>query len=492
MNLYDAVDEGLIARLRSRIPQRARNFRTDIRSHWLRHYAAAMGSTVLYYADFAKDVAIMVQFREKLLADWSLLLSSPTPLDYVRNNFYAFTVFLCMLASVVGSELSKAMLVFHHDAVRKRGLLLRRLLAAGSAPLIPALANFQLARNELEMVRACRDANHHRLSQLRAKSATLQELKASLRAIENCLEHFVQFTLLAVVLLAEDSRTKPVQSLGNILFNENRAFVVAGAGLAFLSLLRGQVGLVAASKRGHLPAIGRLILVTYFAVGLAARTAAVVLLFTPLLGLFNVLRSLQMAGLDASKETLYSYTTSKVLGLNKTRSGMPEYYYVTLNDKWKQFKMERISQLFVLHGAEIAAIYGSVLALVGGVHLIGIVYARLRLRVALSSAWHWLQTLLCPLLFYDWENYHRKGDSIAHAYTRSVRLLTALALTLAVENCILCLPLAFLRIRLDARSEAMREAFSRCCLGSPRLPRRSTVSCSAASSPSSLLCQRRR
>ena len=75
--------------------------------------------------------------------------------------------------------------------------------------------------------------------------------------------------------------------------------------------------------------------------------------------------------------------------------------------------------------------------------------------------WDLLFTLICPSLLYDWEDIHNtrtmdngKG-SIAHCWADSQRLQKFHLALFALENVLLCIPLAILRIGLAERKVVM-------------------------------------
>ena len=54
----------------------------------------------------------------------------------------------------------------------------------------------------------------------------------------------------------------------------------------------GSIYLLESKKNGHIPSIGKLIMLTYFLIGSATRVFAFILFFTPSLGIFNTFISL--------------------------------------------------------------------------------------------------------------------------------------------------------------------------------------------------------
>ncbi len=83
---------------------------------------------------------------------------------------------------------------------------------------------------------AAADAN--RLFRLTSVGHTLHSFRATLRANENLVEHFVQVALLAIVLLAERSATRPVQSVGRIIIDADKSLVVLFLAGSVFSLVR--------------------------------------------------------------------------------------------------------------------------------------------------------------------------------------------------------------------------------------------------------------
>ena len=67
---------------------------------------------------------------------------------------------------------------------------------------------------------------------------------------------------------------------------------------SLVSFVWGHLNYVAARKDGHLPIVGKCILLLYFSLGACAKILALVLLFTPSLGLFDTLYHFKLGHLD--------------------------------------------------------------------------------------------------------------------------------------------------------------------------------------------------
>ncbi len=192
----------------------------------------------------------------------------------------------------------------------------------------------------------------------------------------------------------QESETRTVQSIGNIVIAENRKFVAAGAALSFLSLVRGHVAQVDADKRGHLPLAGTGLLAAYFALSVAARCLAVVVFFVPLLGLFDVLRLAQMGLLAGSEETTYD-----VLRKGATLS---------VEAEWRRsFEVDNMMEFYTADSMMQLA-YMIVPCVVVAVHVPVTCIIWKMCGTACTGYWRVAHSFVCPPLFNDWEDIYRE------------------------------------------------------------------------------------
>ncbi len=269
-----------LIRAARRLPAALKYAWCNLRAHQAVNFALLAVTVGFYYADVIRDVVLAAQFKAKVVGQ------SAVTAETIRNSAYPFAIFVAIVASLLLTE-----------AVNFFALLLisrfdgglppwKRFLIALAAPLMPgltaylekdlALAEVRLIHGSKEGTETVRGLEESRLEytflptyvhscsiigiyvqEVKSARYAWQSLRATLRANENFLEHFLQLTLFIAVFLAETSATRTVQSVGNILVVVDSAYVVVLLLLPVVSLVLGHVNYIVALKRGHLPFVAR-------------------------------------------------------------------------------------------------------------------------------------------------------------------------------------------------------------------------------------------
>ncbi len=431
---YDAVDRGFFFRLKLALESR---LQSPVAMAWsstasvsTRHFVLLLAGATFYYADLAKDSLIVAQFKAKVLgtADFSA--------DDFANNTYPMAVFCLLLGSIVVTELLNAATVLCRAPELANLGFAGRILLSLLTPLLPGILMYCERRLLVDLAKVVQEEKRRQATggrkttagvkfddsveedetvinnqknldsdpdstvpisdhaaQLIASKKSLRlrahSLRARLRANENSAEHFVQLAVFAAVALAERSSTRPVQTVGNIVVDSGQTFVLLSASVSFVSLVRGHVERVAAGRAGNLPLAGKAILGAYFVCGALGRVAAVVVLFTPLLGLFDVLKMSEVGLRRASTDTTYDLRGN-----------------VSLAAAWgSEFQLGSMSDLF--SADYVAWMYVGLIA--------GLLLAHLAAGFAigrpLGRSWDAaLHTIVCPPIFLDWEEWYRNSS----------------------------------------------------------------------------------
>ena len=415
--------------------------------HVLGYVASAVVFVTLYYTDVAKDLFVAIQFRAKMLGGGGTggdLLSVAN----FANNTYPMLLFTILAASVVLTEaLNVAIVQFHLSSKSGLGW---RILILPLTPILPGLTLIAESRQRLKLTLACLNSERSFavVRRCRALESWLCSLRAEMRANEAVAEHFVQLSLLVVVLLAEASTTRTVQTAGNIVVESSRLnFAVFSIAVSLMSLMTAHVGFVAALKRNQLSLAGKVMTATYFLVSATGRLFAVVVFFTPVLGLFDILKMAQVGLLPASTYTVYDVT----------RNGG----FRSLQDVWGQsLQLSSISDMFSGRMALVACLPLAILLPI--LHICTSLAIRMRHRSPIPRRWLTIHTFVCPPLFDDWEEYYRSASgsvSLRVSWIRSGTLFQDFVGLLAFENVCLCIPLVILRVDFAVRANALRQSF---------------------------------
>ena len=453
MAFYYAVDYGFFFRMKVQctnfIPETVFALWEHRMVRKVKMLATLLLTVALYYADIVKDILLAAEFKSKVLGqiDWSE--------ETFSNKAYPLIVFSLTVLSIVATEVLNIFLALTDDLTARLGYA-RRTCAAILTPLLPGVTLYIEKKKELEDVELCHSSLEakdgivkkqepgdnvgllSRLEKLHGQADEVRQLRAKIRANENVVEHFVQLCLFFVVILAELSSTRSVQTVGKFFLVDNRGFVFLSIGLSLLSIVRGHINYVAVRKRGHLPTIGMLFLAVYFALSCFARVWAVVVFFTPLLGLFDTLEMGRTGLLPASNDTVFDFHANDSV--------------ITLADEWNdRFQFNSISDLLDSDALRIACL--AIPPAVVAFHLFAGLAIRAYFHASSSTRWEVFFTLVCPPIFNDWEDYYRlkPGTTIEQAWKTSLIVLAIHVGLHALENAALCVPLCYLKLALYDR-----------------------------------------
>ena len=368
-------------------------------ANWLR----VIASTAMYYFDIIKDVylvSVLASVQEKID-------------DYNERESMSrkVIIFLC-ISSLLATDVAKIFLVMSSGALSAK----MRCWGTIFVPFLPAFLyhrdwRFRALRRETidglenNWAHAFRDHlmmlaapleiapdTDMILTWTRTKLRESSVIKAELRATENFLEHYVQLTILSTLTwIYFDHKDDDYTNLSAVIIGDNKNLIILSAIISFISLLRGQVNLVATLKRAGPKAMALLIL--YFALGTPARVVAVVMFIMPMLhGSVEKVRT-------ATAIQNYSFFVGLVVCHLLVSFLLLTWFYGGAQSKRRRF---------------------------------------------LQSSW----TLICPPLFIDWETLHRLNSykmPIEECWKRSRILFLSHNLLMVTENMAMCLASVLVR-----------------------------------------------
>ena len=108
----------------------------------------------------------------------------------------------------------------------------------------------------------------------------------TLKKAENCVENFPQTFVISMILALINSETITVEAMKAVI--RPSVFVYASAVWSLKSVVQGGVEHLKAQNGGFLPLMGQLIWASHTLISVISRLAALLIYFTPSLGLFNV------------------------------------------------------------------------------------------------------------------------------------------------------------------------------------------------------------
>ena len=270
----------------------------------------------------------------------------------------------------------------------------------------------------------------------------LKALSAKLQANENVVENFTQVTLLLMSILLSHSASRVVENIDNIFVDDNSSLGYVLVGISLMNMVRGQINYLVAHKNGCSSLKGTFILAIYFLIGTSTRSEteqicfvsfhkvvefrifALLLLFTPTLGLFDTLHHWRLGALETQDgDRIFGYSIDD----------SP----ITFQTAWSEYKLGHKSEFI-----EIPTI--AVISLMIGMFLFHIAIVTLALKLlilkksrisnVLLEAFH---SFLTPPLHYDWELIYRDNsqkESVLKCWKRSAHMHNLILWTRCVRN----------------------------------------------------------
>ena len=367
-------------------------------------------STVTHYFDIVKDILLVLVLAGVVsISDDKEDQEKMKEYNESESMSRKVVIMLCIV-SLLASEMSKIFLVISSRCLSAK----MRWFGTIFSPLLPAFLyhrdwRFRALRRETvdglenNWAHAFRDHlmmlaapleiapdTDMILTWTRTKLRESSVIKAELRATENFLEHYVQLTLLSTLTwIYYDHKDEAYTRLSAEIIGDNKKLIILSATISLISLLRGQVNLVATLKRASPMAM--IILCVYFALGTATRVVAVMMFMMPMLH----------GGVETVETAVANY--SFLVGL--------------------------VAVHLLVSFLLLTWFYGG---------------AQSKRRRFLQSSW----TLICPPLFIDWETIHRLEryeTPIDECWKRSRNQFLSHNLLMVTENMVVCLASVLVR-----------------------------------------------
>ena len=385
---------------------------------------------LFYYIDFFKDVM--------LLATLYSFLPDKGSADKARLPIGLFSL---SLGSILLAEIANIIVVANFKSWSKK----KRFIASLFIFLVPAVIIYRIHRLELLFLNYVKKgASREQIIKTRLQLKELKTLQAKLRTNENVLEHLPQLSVIVVLMLIKASSTITESAhLSNNLLRGSDFILISSATISLLSLVRGQLNLTILKKNGFVPLLGKAILILYYATGTVARVFAIVLFFTPSIGLMDTLHHLRLGQLPAygfGNSTHFNATHSNFWNLHYKLDKPEDFYY---------FPKEAVYCIMIL-----TPILHMMLSM--------LLQRKIYYRGASSpQVMEGICTLVCPPVHLDWELLFRLkgGDTISDCWKRSKYLFLAYNILLLIEHLVLLMPIMVLKLAIDKRNDNLAQYF---------------------------------
>ena len=444
---FDNIDDGWLLRKKQLFMKTTkimeiedmRYFRLTIKT------VSYMLTVVAYYLDFFKDIMLAHRLYS-FFPDW---------LPIILFSITVGCITLC--------ELTKMSFVLNFSSWSKP----KRVFGSMFIFMVPAVITFQIYRLELQLENTARGdvTQQGKLKKCMQLLEHLKLLSSELRANENVLEHLPQLVILLLLILIKKTETTTVPlHLSMNLVPENEFIIYASATASFLSLVRGQLHLIESKKNGYLPSIGKLFLLAYYIIGTAARVFALLLFFTPILGIFNTVfhNKLGKMGVGAYRVPVYGPVKWRTSVFDIDDNGTEISFGELWHDRYKTDELYHLpSYLLVLIIPIIVAVHMVMNQLIQKKYFRGISRPKASWTKKVLDD---LCSFVCPPLHLDWEYFYRVGGtttglSIRDCYMRSRNLMAVYNVFLFIEHLVLSIPLLLLKMDLNQRNTYLAKDF---------------------------------
>jgi hypothetical protein len=410
---------------------------------------------MLHYADLIKDFFLVWQI-------WVMIFGSNRLALFDSNVDFPVTVFWVTIAAITCSELTNIVTLIHCDTFThwSRG---QKLISCIFVPLMPALVYYMelelkfkgasdmrdLKKAELNISQEIHKSVEKKLSKSRKKMQALKILRTQFKSNENVAEHLIQLIILLLIIFMNKSATIKVTSLEKLVLDDNGTVLIVSTIISCVSLLSGQVAYISAIKGNFLSLTGKLILYIYFSISLSARVFAIILCYTPVLGLFNT-------------------NGHGKMGFLKLKRGMSDYAHdvthanqiVTIGQAWGNFTLDVPDVYPMLNYFSLLPPLLFLLHWGVSLFLLSCLYKKNKypkLQIVLQS----LYTIIFPPVFVDWEVIYRDSDGevlITKCWQKTKMFIFSQIVINFIQHILLCVPLVLLKVKIDQRNKDLTVA----------------------------------
>ena len=382
---YDCVDSSLLVKigifLQRKIPGL---FQAIVRYHiqnvW--DVIKCVVNISVRYTDLPKDTLLLYMV-------WIRLGNN----DYIS---FPMSIFWILLSTIIAAEILHCFTIMHHHSTQNG----RKVLILLMTPLMPAFYLYQrlkikLILRSLWKLSTNLQAMNEEMKNNESKCNELELLNAKMQCTENVLENLTQLIVLIMLISLTHTSTRAVENIEALFVDDNAILGYIFVILSFISVIRGQLTYLKASKNGCLSLTGTLGLIPYFMIGTCSRLLSMLLLFTPSLGLFDVLHHGRLASISVKQDEHF---------LDRSADEVPP----TFVDAWEPFKIKDIQSF---RGIPMSGVL-SIMVAVCLLHIfVSTCIMKFTLRGKFSSTllMQGLHSFIAPPLQFDWEFLYRRN-----------------------------------------------------------------------------------
>ncbi len=403
----------------------------------IRIWAGAGVKVFFYYFDYFKDLWLIL-----------VLLNSP---QEGWSSFGTQLVFLSVCSLVLSAAANVASLASNVSVGLTKGQKATMSILVLFLPAKAIVSKSLLSLEKLRLVRSCsrggvRAEQMKGLEQLEAERVAWRKLVTELKRNENVFENSLQVGILLILSALSLSDTKTVHGQQTSIGVERNALFVAISMLASLKTLTfGTLAFLAMEKDGFLPSAGKAILGLYLFLSVSARSLAVVLYFTPVLGLFDTMHHHKLGSIPISRHFVEE-------AFDLTRFNETHFVVTTYGEAWRRITPEDLT-VFSLRQFYVAFFVLLLLNCLANVAILAAFVPGFRLRKDLvKKFFHVLSLNTCPTMYRDWDGERGGGG----ARRRVALELGGKIVSSGLFNLLCLSPLLILNVSIRRRNEYLR------------------------------------
>jgi len=139
-------------------------------------------------------------------------------------------------------------------------------------------------------------------TEIKSESQVWLNFYSNLRSNESATENLIQVIFLIIFILLKFSETSTVTGFQEIFAGKETMFLALSALWSFLSIILGFLNGLIIGKGQFMPMLGKLTIIMFSITSLVGRVSAIIIYFSPSLGLMNLLMHWKMGNKDAQEE----------------------------------------------------------------------------------------------------------------------------------------------------------------------------------------------
>jgi hypothetical protein len=413
-------------------------------------YIKCLTRILFHYADFVKDILLLIQI-------WKFMFGNSTNTLLRSMSEFPSVVFFIMLTSIAVTEMTFFASVINIIKVTSYSNSVK-MLSIVITPFIPAVVNYMELKHEIEqlnMLSKLENVRNSHLIKTQKYICKWRSQRADLNAKENLTEHFPQLVLLLLIFILQKTNTAKVIQMNRIFLNSNELLIIFSTGWSFVSLIRGQLSYINATKNNFVPLLGKLVLLVFIAIGMLGRLLAIVLFCTPFMGLFDTNYHGTLGKIEVTNYPFKDGRTLYRTLFNYSKNNTA----IVFGKAWEKY---RINNIFKFSTSFCILFITLILLHVVIGYILQPKQTSQSKEKSVNDIFQEIYALLCPPMFLDWEVIHRGSGglvTVPKSWRMSQKLLIYHIVMHLVEHVLLLIPLMLLKRAIAVRNELLTELF---------------------------------